>query len=162
MENTLVVFFDKIIVYMPGKIWDRQNLAIFWPKLTVWRFLAFNFQTPLWIFLIFGMKVALVVVFEKIILYMLEKFWYGKFLPFKTKLLPFLAKIDSFESFWSPVERLGPINSRLCVRISVRLCVRPVKISKTVHRMVLNFGTMLQLDNGKKVTFLFLVPRGTY
>ena len=35
METTLVVFFEKIIVYMPGKFWDGQNLAIFWPKLTV-------------------------------------------------------------------------------------------------------------------------------
>ena len=28
METTIVVFFEKIIVYMPGKFWDGQNLAI--------------------------------------------------------------------------------------------------------------------------------------
>ena len=28
METTFVVFFEKIIVYMPGKFWDDQNLAI--------------------------------------------------------------------------------------------------------------------------------------
>ena len=38
------------------------------------------FQTPLWIFLIFGMEVVLMVLFEKIILYMPGKFWYGEFL----------------------------------------------------------------------------------
>ena len=28
METTLVVFFEEIIVYMPGKFLDGQNLAI--------------------------------------------------------------------------------------------------------------------------------------
>ena len=29
METTLVVFLEKMIVYMPVKFWDDQNLAIF-------------------------------------------------------------------------------------------------------------------------------------
>ena len=84
METILVVFFEKIIVYMPGKFCDDQNLAICGQILAIlgqnwqfWRFLAFNFQTPLWIYLIFGMEVVLMVLFEKIILYMPGKFWYG-------------------------------------------------------------------------------------
>ena len=46
-------------------------------------------------------------------------------------------------NFWSPAERLGPINSRSCVRACVRASVRPVEISKTVHRIDLIFGTKL-------------------
>ena len=45
-----------------------------------WEFLTYNFQTPLWIFLIFSMKIVLMVLFEKIILYMPRKFWYGEIL----------------------------------------------------------------------------------
>ena len=33
METTFVVLFEKIIVYMPGKFWDGQNLAIFLAKI---------------------------------------------------------------------------------------------------------------------------------
>ena len=43
-------------------------------------FFTYNFQTPLWIFLIFGMEVFLMVIIEKIILYMPGKFWYGNIL----------------------------------------------------------------------------------
>ena len=45
-----------------------------------WEFFTYNFQTPLWIFLIFGMEVVFMVLFEKIILYMPGKFWYGEML----------------------------------------------------------------------------------
>ena len=128
METTLVVFFEKIIVYMPGKFWDGknlafcgQNLAIFWPKLTVLEFLTYNFQTQLWILLIFGIEllwiltlsgepiilclvgieVLLMAFFEKIIIYMPgKKFYMAKFWTYKAKIWPFLTKIDSFESFW--------------------------------------------------------------
>ena len=48
--------------------------AIFWPILTVLRGLTYNFQTPLKIFLIFGMEIVLMVLFEKIILYIPGKF----------------------------------------------------------------------------------------
>ena len=125
METPLVFFFEKIIVYMPGKIltWPRfghllqvfgqnwqfeslwpitlkrcyesfyfwygifsygllwenhslyagkiliwqnfDHLSHFWQKLTVLRVLAYNFQTPLWILLSFGMEVVLLVFFEK-------------------------------------------------------------------------------------------------
>ena len=74
--------------------------ALFGPKLTILRDFDCNFQTPLWIFLIFGTEVVLMVFFEEIILYMPGKFWYGNFWPFKTKIWPFLAKNDFFESFW--------------------------------------------------------------
>ena len=53
------------------------------------------------------------------------------------------AIFSVFGHFWSPAERLGPINSRSCVRASVRAYVRPVEISRTVHRIVLIFGTKL-------------------
>ena len=59
---------------------NGQNLAIFVQNSHFWVFLAYNFQTPLWIFLIFGMEVVLMVFFEKIILYMPEKFLYGEIL----------------------------------------------------------------------------------
>ena len=80
IETTLVVLFEKIIVYMPGKFWDGQNLAIFGQNWQFWRFLASSFQTPLWIFLIFGMEVVFMVLFNKIILYMPGEFWYGEIL----------------------------------------------------------------------------------
>ena len=54
--------------------------AIFGQNWQFWEFFTFNFQTPLWIFLIFGMEVVLMVFFEKIILYMPGKFWYGRIL----------------------------------------------------------------------------------
>ena len=57
-----------------------QNLAIFGQYWQFWRFLASSFPTLLWIFLIFGMEVVLMVIFEKIILYMPGKFWYGEIL----------------------------------------------------------------------------------
>ena len=87
METTLVVFFEKIIVYMPGQFWDGQKLAICGQSLAIfgqnwqfWEVLTYNFQTPLWIFLIFGMEVVFIFLFEKIILYMPGKFWYGEIL----------------------------------------------------------------------------------
>ena len=83
METTLVVFFEKIIVYMSWKFWDGQNLAIFCKNWKFWRVLAFNYQTPLWIFLIFGMKVVLMAPFQKIILYLLENSDMARFGPFK-------------------------------------------------------------------------------
>ena len=54
--------------------------AIFGQNWQFWEFLAYNFQTPLRIFLIFGMEVFLMLFFVKIILYMPVKFWYGKIL----------------------------------------------------------------------------------
>ena len=59
---------------------NGQNLAIFGKNSHFWVFLAYIFQTPLWIFLIFRIEVVLIVLFDKIILYMLRKFWYGKIL----------------------------------------------------------------------------------
>ena len=90
-----VVFFEKTIVPMLGKFWDDRNLAICGQNLAIfgqnWQFwrLTFNFQTLLWIFLIFCMEVVLMVFFEEIILYMPGKFWYGEI----------LAKVDSFLTF---------------------------------------------------------------
>ena len=40
--------------------------------------MTYNFQTRLWIFLIYGMEVVSVVFFEEIILYMPGKFWFGE------------------------------------------------------------------------------------
>ena len=97
METTLVVFFEKIIVYMPGKFWDGQNLAIFCQNWQFWEFLTYNFQTPLWIFLIFGMEVVFIVLFEKIILYMPGKFWYDKILAILDQnLVIFFQTVDVF------------------------------------------------------------------
>ena len=64
METTLVVFFEKIIVYMP----ENSEMAKNWPFVAkIWPFvLAFNLQTPLRIFLIFGMEVLLMLLFQKI------------------------------------------------------------------------------------------------
>ena len=55
IETTLVVFFEKIIVYIPEKFWDNQNLAIcgqnlaiFWPKLTVLKVTWFKTNEKSW------------------------------------------------------------------------------------------------------------------
>ena len=81
MEVVLMVLFQKII------LWENSDMVKFGPLKAIfgqnwlfWEFLTYNFQTPLWIFLIFGMEVVLMVFFEKIILNMPSKFWYGKIL----------------------------------------------------------------------------------
>ena len=70
-----------------GKILIWRNLVLLRPffgqNWQFWEFLTYNFQNPLWIFLFFGMEVVLMVLFEKIILYMPGKFWYGEFLAMK-------------------------------------------------------------------------------
>ena len=143
MEVVLVVFFEEIILYMPGKFWfdktkiwpflakidcfesfwlitfkrsyessyflvgkfflcfslwksysicrENSDMAEFWPFKTkiwpffgenwlFWEFLTYNFQTQLWIFLVFGMEIVFMVFFEKIIPYMPGKFWYFRIL----------------------------------------------------------------------------------
>ena len=79
--------FEEIILYMPWKFQFckvlailNENLAIFGQNWQFWEFLAYNFHTPLRIFLIFGMEVVLMALFEKIILYIPGKFWYGEIL----------------------------------------------------------------------------------
>ena len=57
--------------------WNSENLVHLRPILEFW---SYNFQMPLWIFLNFCMEVVVIVFFEKIILYMPGKFWYGKIL----------------------------------------------------------------------------------
>ena len=55
-----------------------QNLA-FLPKFTVWEFLAYNFQTPLWMYLAFCMEVILMVFCVKFICqenHCFVKFWH--------------------------------------------------------------------------------------
>ena len=37
MKTTIVVFFEKTIVYMLGKFWDGQNLAICGQNLAIFR-----------------------------------------------------------------------------------------------------------------------------
>ena len=101
-----MVFFEKIIVYISGKFWDGQNLAICGQNLAIfgqnWQFWEFYLELPNDATNLpdFGMEVVVMVFFEKIMLYMPGKFWYVKIWPFKAKILPFLAKIDSFESCW--------------------------------------------------------------
>ena len=55
METTLVVFFEQIILCMPGYFWDGQNLDICGQNLAIF---------AVWIFLIFGMEVVLMVFFN--------------------------------------------------------------------------------------------------
>ena len=84
--------------------------------------------------------------------------WYYILMSLKNVLSGFLKKFsfDPQGEFWPqknflvPAERLGPIKS--CSFFHAY--VRPVEISKSVHRIVLIFGTKLQLDNRKKVFFL--------
>ena len=86
MEVVLMVLFEKIILYMPGKhlIWWnfgylRPKFCHFFQNWQFWEFFTYNFQTPLWIFLSFGME-AVLMVYEKIIRFVPGKFWYGKIL----------------------------------------------------------------------------------
>ena len=67
-------------------------------------------------------------------------------------LRPFLAKIDSFESFLVPRSAVGTYGLAF-VRAFVRLCVRSAEISKSVHRNFLKFGIKLGLPNATEVTF---------
>ena len=99
--NDIKKNFGRKNFLTPKMAKNGQNLAIFGQNSRFWVFLAYNFQTPLWIFLIFGMEVVLMVFFEKIILYMPEKFWYGEILALlRPKFGHFLAKIAVFECFW--------------------------------------------------------------
>ena len=110
---------------------ENSDLVNLWPFKTkiwpffgknwlFWEFLTYNFQTQIWIFLIFGMEllwiltlsgepiilclvgmeVVLMVFFEEIILYMLGNFWFGEILAISVKIWSFLDKIDWFESIW--------------------------------------------------------------
>ena len=75
METTLVVFFEKIIVYMPGKFWYGEFLVHSFVHLRpVWEFWAMTSQTPLWIFLIFVWMLFLWSSLKKIIFCMPGKF----------------------------------------------------------------------------------------
>ena len=81
MEVVLMVFFEEIILYMPGKFWFGEilaildeNLVIFGQNWLFWEFLTYNFQTQLWIFLIFGMELLLILTLsgEPIILHLVS------------------------------------------------------------------------------------------
>ena len=96
----------------PPKIICRENsdMAKFWPfktkiwpffgqNLQFWKFLTYNFQTPLRIFLIFGMEVFLWSSLRKSYSICLENSVLAKFWPLM-KIWPFFGQIDCFESFW--------------------------------------------------------------
>ena len=90
----LPMFYMKIVIicFSSEKLYsicqENSEMTKIWPfvakiltKIDIFKsFFTYNFQTPLWIFLIFGMEVVLMVLFEKIILYMPGKFWYGEIL----------------------------------------------------------------------------------
>ena len=82
-EVILMDLFQKIILYMLENS-DMAKFvlfkAIFGQNWQFWEFFTYNFQTPLWIFLIFGIEVVRMVRFEKIKLYMAGKFWYREIL----------------------------------------------------------------------------------
>ena len=85
MKVVFMDFFEKIILYVPENsdfttfwLFKTKILPFFGQNWQFWEFLTYNFQTPPWIFLIFGMEVVLMVLFEKIILYMPGKFWFGE------------------------------------------------------------------------------------
>ena len=63
-------YFGRKNFLTPKMAKNGQNLAIFAKLGIFWVFLAYIFQTPLLIFIIFGMETTLVVFFEKIIVYM--------------------------------------------------------------------------------------------
>ena len=84
--HQILWFFHRCwLLFLKLWNWPPPCLCIFliWPPprdLSIARLFTYNFQTPLWIFLVFGMEVVLMLLFEKIILYMPGKFWYGEFL----------------------------------------------------------------------------------
>ena len=64
-------------------------------------FFTYNFQTPLWIFLSFGMEAVLMVFFEKNHMLCARKILiWQNFGHLRPKFGHFFAKIDSFERFW--------------------------------------------------------------
>ena len=90
------------MMMMPRKFWYGEffcHLPFFGQNWEFWEFLTYNFQMPLWIFLIFGMEVVLMVLFEKIILYMPGKFWYGENLAIGQNLAIFWPKLRVLRDF---------------------------------------------------------------
>ena len=76
--NDIKKNFGRKNFLTPKMAKNGQNLAIFGQNSRFWVFLAYNFQTPLWIFLIFGMEVVpMVFFFVFLILYF--KFFSFKF-----------------------------------------------------------------------------------
>ena len=84
MEVVFMVLFEKIIPFYAEK---NQR----WPKLTVLRVFAYNFQTPLWIFLFFVRKIFLCSSLRKAYSIRQENSVMMKFCPFKTTFWPFLT-----------------------------------------------------------------------
>ena len=75
MEVVLMVLFQKTILYKILILWNLVHLRPFLAKIDSFEsFFTYIFQTPLWIFPIFGMEVVLMVFFEKIMLCMPRKF----------------------------------------------------------------------------------------
>ena len=95
-ESCSYGFLSENHTLYAGKILILRNLAhlrpIFSQNWLFWEFLTYNYQTLLWIFLIFGMEVALTVLFEKIILYMLGNQSYYVLLAKKWTFEPISSK----------------------------------------------------------------------
>ena len=105
-----------------GKFWDGQNLAI-WDKIwsffgqnwQFWGFLAYNFQPPLWIFLILVWTLFLWSSLRKSYYKCQENYEMAIFWP----LAQFLAKIDSFESFLPTSKRGYESSQFFCMEVVV-------------------------------------------
>ena len=102
MEVVLMVFFEKIMLYMPGEFWYGKILAFF--KTKIWHFLRVFGQTLLWIWESHSAYT------EKF----LRVFWatnhvLGVVCFFRTGLLDCLKKYAAINlsPFWSPAARLG-------------------------------------------------------
>ena len=106
MEVVLMVFLRKSY----SICLENSDLAKFWPLKTkiwpvfgqdwlLWEFFTYNFQTQLWILLSFGIKVVLMVFFEKIIVYMPGNSEMAKIWPFVTKIRPCFGQNWHFWEF---------------------------------------------------------------
>ena len=100
IETNLVVFFEKIIFYMPGKFWYGQNLVVF-GQIDIFGLFDLYHPNAAIIFhnFLYGNK-SCGVLWENHILYARKILIWPKFGRFGPKFGHFLAKILIFWSFW--------------------------------------------------------------
>ena len=118
-------------------------MAIFGQNWQFWEFLTYNFQTRLWIFLIYGMEVVLVVYFEEIILYMPGKFWFGEILAIKDENLAIFGQNWLFWEFLTYNFLIFGMELLWILTLS----------GEPIILCLVNFGTKLGLPNATEVTF---------
>ena len=90
-------------------------MAIFSQVWQFWEFLTYNFQTPLWIVLIFGVEVIYIVFFQKISCMPEKIVWWSKFDHFWPNFSPPLISRKPCIRFWW-------FFAQSCILMSLKKC----------------------------------------